>query len=475
MAFTPQRNKGRVIMAIHKLHDVDLEDLLASVYGSRDFGKPIPKYKIPDEAMPAEHAYNLIHDMLMLDGNARLNLATFVTTWMEPEARKIMSETFDKNMIDKDEYPQTAEIEMRCVTMLARLWNCQDPEHTIGCSTTGSSEACMLGGLAMKRRWQHRMRKQNKPTDKPNLVMGINVQVCWDKFCRYWDIEMRQAPMEPGRYTLNAEEAIKLCDENTIGVVGILGSTFTGEYEPIKEINDALDKLNKKTGWEIPIHVDAASGGFIAPFLQPKLKWDFRLKWVKSINTSGHKYGLVYPGVGWVVWRDKEELPEDLIFNVNYLGGQMPTFALNFSRSGNQIIAQYYNFLRLGFEGYRRVQQASQDVAIYLAKEIEKMGIFELLSNGSDIPVFCWKLKNPTNFTVFDLSERLRYHGWQVPAYTLPENLTNIAVMRVVVKEGFSLELANLFLKDIKSALDHFEKLPCKNPTEGGDEGGFHH
>jgi glutamate decarboxylase len=466
-------------MAISKIKDLAIDELLVEAYGSRDFDRPVPKYKIPANEMPARHAYNLVRDMLMLDGNSRLNLATFVTTYMEPEAQKLMAETFDKNMIDKDEYPQTAEMEMRCVSMLANLWHCQKPEDTIGCSTTGSSEACMLGGLAMKWRWRERMRKLGKPTDKPNLVMGINVQICWDKFCRYWDVEMRQVPMAPGRYALTAEEAIKLCDENTIGVVGILGSTFTGEYEPIEKINDALDKLNKKTGWEIPIHVDGASGGFIAPFLQPKLKWDFRLKWVKSINTSGHKYGLVYPGVGWVVWRDKEELPKDLVFNVNYLGGQMPTFALNFSRPGDQIVAQYYNFLRLGVDGYRRIQQVSQDVAMYLAKEIAKMGPFELLTNGSDIPVFCWKLKEPKNFTVFDLSERLRYNGWLVPAYTFPENLTDIAVMRVVVKEGFTMELANMLLKDIKSALEHFAGLPgpqVKHVTEKDKEkGGFHH
>jgi glutamate decarboxylase len=469
-------------MAISKVKgkkDIDIDELIVEAYGSRDFDQPVPKYKIPERPMPARHAYNLAHDMLMLDGNSRLNLATFVTTYMEPEAQKLMTETLDKNMIDKDEYPQTAEMEMRCVSMLARLWNCQEPKETIGCSTTGSSEAAMLGGLAMKWRWRERRRKQNKPTDKPNLVMGINVQICWDKFCRYWDIEARQVPMEPGRYALNAEEAIKLCDENTIGIIGILGSTFTGEYEPIKEIDAALDKLNAKTGWEIPLHVDAASGGFIAPFLQPDLLWDFRLKWVKSINTSGHKYGLVYPGVGWVVWSDKEELPKDLIFYVNYLGGKMPTFALNFSRPGAQIVAQYYNFLRLGKEGYRRIQQVCQDVAKYLSKEIEKLGIFELLSNGSDIPVFCWKLKQPMNFTVFDLSERLRYHGWLIPAYTFPENLTDIAVMRIVVKEGFTIELANLLLNDIKSALDHFASLPGEKKTKLTEEdkkkGGFHH
>lgn len=458
---------------------IDIDEIIGPTYGSVDFANKIPKYKIPEKEMLSDHAYNLVHDMLMLDGNARLNLATFVTTWMEPQAKQLMSETFDKNMIDKDEYPQTAEIEMRCVSMLAELWHCEKPQATIGCSTTGSSEAAMLGGLAMKWRWRERMRKQNKPIDKPNLVMGIDVQICWEKFCRYWDIEMRQAPMESGNYSLTAEQAIKLCDENTIGIVGVFGTTFTGEYEPIERINNAVDELNAKTGWEIPIHVDAASGGFVAPFLQPKIKWDFRLKWVKSINASGHKYGLVYPGVGWVVWRDQTQLPEDLIFKVNYLGGEMPTFALNFSRPGNQIIAQYYNFLRLGREGYKRIHHICQTAATYLSSEIAKLGPFELLTDGTAIPVFCWKLKEPQNYTLYDLSERLRYNGWLIPAYSLPENLTDIVVMRVVVKVGFTKELAEMLLSDIKRALDHFATLPDKKKTEitveDKKKSGFHH
>ena len=261
-----------------------------------------------------------------------------------------MAESFDKNMIDKDEYPQTAAMEMRCVNMLSRLWHAPDPDKATGCSTTGSSEAAMLGGLALKRRWQQRRKAEGKPADKPNLVMGINVQVCWDKFANYWDVEMRLVPMEGDRYHLSPEEAVKLCDENTIGVVAMLGSTFDGSYEQVKEISEPLDDLQERTGLDIPMHVDGASGGFIAPFLDPDLEWDFRLPRVQSINASGHKYGLVYPGVGWAIWRDAEALPEDLIFWVNYLGDDMPTFALNFSRPGAQVVAQYYNFLRLGFE-----------------------------------------------------------------------------------------------------------------------------
>ena len=297
-------------------------------------GNRIPRHEMPENDMPAEVAYQVIHDELMLDGNARMNLATFVTTWMEPEAEKLMAECFDKNMIDKDEYPQTAELEMRCVSMLSRLWHAPDTDQATGCSTTGSSEAAMLGGLALKRLWQKRRAADGKPADKPNLVMGINVQICWEKFANYWDVEMRLVPMDGDRFHLSAEEAVKQCDENTIGVVAILGSTFDGSYEPVKEICEALDDLQEQTGLDVPVHVDGASGAFIAPFIDPDLEWDFRLPRVASINTSGHKYGLVYPGVGWIIWRDSEALPDDLIFWVNYLGDNMPTFALNFSRPG---------------------------------------------------------------------------------------------------------------------------------------------
>jgi len=447
---------------LHNLSDDD--QLLAPTYGQRSLGKALPRFDIPENEMSAQTAYNVIRDELMLDGNARLNLATFVTTWMEPEARQLMTETFDKNMIDKDEYPQTAELELRCVNMLSRLWNSPSHEEAIGCSTIGSSEAAMLGGMALKWRWRERMKAEGKPTDKPNMVMGINVQVCWEKFCRYWDVEPRFVPLEGDRYILSAEEAVKLCDENTIGVIVIMGSTFDGSYEPVQEVNDALNVLQQEKGWDIPIHVDGASGGFVAPFLQPDLAWDFRVPRVKSINTSGHKYGLVYPGVGWVVWRAKEDLPDDLIFSVNYLGGEMPTFAINFSRPGNQVVAQYYNFLRLGRDGYTRIHKACQDVALYLSSEIEKMGPFTLLSDGSDIPVFAFALKEVTNFTVFDLSERLRDRGWLVPAYTFPANREDLAALRIVVKEGFSRDMADLLLKDIQRHLQFFESQPGYKP-----------
>jgi glutamate decarboxylase len=457
-----------------KMHHLrDRDRALAPAYARRELSRTVPKYELPNEEMSPRTAYNIIHDELMLDGNARLNLATFVTTWMESEARQLMVETFDKNMIDKDEYPQTAELELRCVNMLARLWNSPEADETIGTSTIGSSEACMLGGLALKWKWRERMKAKGKPTDRPNMVMGINVQVCWEKFCRYWDVEPRHVPMEGNRYILSAEEAVKLCDENTIGVVAVMGSTFTGQYEPVKEINDALDKLNAQTGWDVPIHVDGASGGFIAPFLQPDLEWDFRLKWVKSINTSGHKYGLVYPGVGWVVWRDRAELPDDLIFNVNYLGGEMPTFALNFSRPGNQVVAQYYNFLRLGKDGYRRIQRASQEVALYLSGQIARLGPFELLSDGGDIPVLAWKLKGESNFSLFDFAERMRDRGWLIPAYNLPENCQDVVVARIVVREGFSHDMAEMLLGDMRRQLEYFASQPKHAPRRTGSH--FHH
>jgi glutamate decarboxylase len=435
----------------------------------------IPRHRLPDGELPPDLAYQIIHDELMIDGNARLNLATFVTTWMEPQAQALMSECFDKNMIDKDEYPQTAELEMRCVSMLARLWNAPDAGQATGCSTTGSSEAAMLGGLALKRRWQHRRKAEGKPIDSPNIVMGINVQVCWEKFANYWDVEMRLVPMEGDRLHLSAEEAVKLCDENTIAVVPVLGSTFDGSYEPVKEICDALDDLQARTGLDVPVHVDGASGAFVAPFVDPDLEWDFRLPRVASINASGHKYGLVYPGVGWVVWRDAEALPDDLVFWVNYLGDNMPTFALNFSRPGAQVVGQYYNFLRLGFEGYRRVQAYARDVATGLSGRIAELGPFELLTKGDELPVFAFTLKDGIdNFTVFDVSNALRERGWLLPAYTFPKNREDLAALRVVVKRGFSEDLADLLIHDLERQLPRLQKQSA--PVHDRDTAtAFHH
>jgi glutamate decarboxylase len=434
-------------MALHKKVDLpDEPDVDINPIYVQEAGHEVPMHTMPRGGMLPGTALQAVRDELILDGNPRLNLATFVTTWMEPQAEALIAGCLGKNMIDKDEYPQTAELESRCVNILANLWHARAGSDATGCSTTGSSEACMLGGMALLWRWLER-----GGTGQPNLVMGANVQVCWEKFCRYWRVEPRKVPLGPGWLHLTGREAVARCDENTIGVVAILGSTFDGSYEPVAEISGELDNLAAGGGPDLPIHVDAASGGFIAPFLHPDLVWDFRLPRVASINASGHKYGLVYPGVGWVVWRDPQALPEDLVFNVNYLGGQMPTFALNFSRSGAQVIAQYYNFLRLGFEGYRRVQQACQDVALHLSSQIAGMGQFELLTDGSELPVFAFKLAgDQAGYSVFDLSERLRTRGWLVPAYTLPENLTGTAVMRIVVRNGFSRDLADVFLADLR-------------------------
>lgn len=436
-------------------------DRLTPVYARRSMTGDLKKYTLNSDSIDSTTAYNIIHDELMLDGNAKLNLATFVTTWMEPEARQLMAETFEKNMIDKDEYPQTAEIEKRCINIVSNLFHA--PENGVGASAIGSSEAVMLAGLAFKWKWRQRRQTAGKSTDKPNMVLGANVQVVWEKFCRYWDVEPRYIPMEKGRYVITPEEVEKLCDENTIAVVAILGTTFTGEFEPIEDINNKIKEINEKTGWSIPLHVDAASGGFVAPFIHPELKWDFILSEVKSINTSGHKYGLVYPGVGWVVWRDKEELPEELIFHVNYLGGDMPTFTLNFSRPGNQIIGQYYNFLRLGRNGYTKIMRALQEIAMHLSRRIEKIPQFELISDGSAIPVFAIKLKdNITDYSVFDISDRLRMHGWQVPAYTMPEHAEDVEVLRVVIREGFSYDMAEMLLEHIHECIEHFENDGAK-------------
>ncbi|MGW0759914.1 glutamate decarboxylase [Streptomyces sp. NPDC002814] len=430
-----------------------------------------PKHRLPDRPMAPTTAYQLVHDELMLDSNSRLNLATFVTTWMEPQADILMAECRDKNMIDKDEYPRTAELERRCVAMLADLWNAPDPAAAVGCSTTGSSEACMLAGMALKRRWS----KRNQG-GRPNLVMGVNVQVCWDKFCAFWEVEARQVPMDGERFHLDPQAAAELCDENTIGVVGVLGSTFDGSYEPIADLCAALDDLQKRTGLDIPVHVDGASGAMVAPFLDEDLVWDFRLPRVASINTSGHKYGLVYPGVGWALWRSPAELPEELVFRVNYLGGDMPTFALNFSRPGAQVVAQYYTFLRLGREGYRAVQQSTRDVARGLAEQVAALGDFRLLTKGDELPVFAFTTgPDVTSYDVFDVSRRLRERGWLVPAYTFPPNREDLSVLRVVCRNGFSADLAELFVEDLGRLVPELRRQPGPLTRDREMATGFHH
>ena len=432
---------------------------------------PIPQFEMPDHGTRPEVVYRYIHDDMLLDGNSRLNLATFVTTWMEPEAEKLMAEAFDKNMIDKDEYPKTAEIEKRCVNMVAHLFHAPSDGEGIGVSTVGSSEAVMLAGLAMKWRWRARRSDAGEPSERPNLVLGSNVQVVWEKFCRYWDVEPRYIPMQDGRYVITPDEVVERIDENTIGVVTILGTTFTGEYEPIKEIHDAVVASNSDTGFDVPVHVDAASGGFVAPFLQPDLVWDFQLPQVKSINVSGHKYGLTYPGIGFVVWRSEDDLPSDLVFHVNYLGGDMPTFTLNFSRPGNQIIGQYYNFLRLGRDGYTRMMLTLSLFATDLAEAIGAMDEFELVSNGSAIPAFAFSVSQSEPFTAFDVSDRLRTNGWQVPAYTMPDNATDVTVLRIVIREGFTQDMAQQLLTDLRSAVTWLRNAP----PSGAAPAGFSH
>ena len=440
--------------------------LFTPAYGSRSMSQAVPKYRLQEEGLSPEVTLDLIRDEIRLDGDAKLNLATFVTTYMDEHAEKLMSLTADKNMIDKDEYPQTAEIEDRCTKIIADLWNHEDPKEALGFSCVGSSEAVMLGGLALKFRYKKRRQQKGLPFDKPNLVLGSNAQICWDKFCRYWDVEPRFVPVEKGRYCLGVQEAIDLVDENTIGVVAILGSTFTGEYEDVKGLDKALERYNAKTNHQIPIHVDAASGGFVAPFLQPKLEWDFRLKWVASINSSGHKYGLVYPGLGWLLFANKESLPEELIFNVNYLGANMPTLTLNFSRPASQVIAQYYNFLRLGFSGYKAIHKTCQNVALFLSKEIAQTSLFTILSKGLDLPLLSFTFIKPMNFTLFELSDRLRMKGYQVPAYTMPQNLKDLTIMRMVIREGFTMQMAENLMIAFKDALEYFSNQPDRKPQD---------
>ncbi|MFI9507622.1 glutamate decarboxylase [Nocardia sp. NPDC052566] len=418
----------------------------------------VPRFKVPDGPMSPDAAAALIRDELILDGNARLNMATFCTTWMEPQARALIVETLDRNVVDHDQYPQTVELEARCVNMLDNLW--RDPDGiSVGCSTGGSSEAAMLGGLAMKFSWRDRRRAAGLPEDRPNLVLPTAVHTCWPKFCQYWDVEPRWMPIEAPEYTLDPTRLPEFCDENTIGVIGVLGSTQVGKLDPIERMAAELDALQQRTGLDIPLHVDAAVGGFVTPFLEPDLVWDFRLPRVQSINTSGHKFGLVFPGVGWIVWQEPSALPKDLVMSCELLGGSIDTFTLNFSRSGAPVIAQYYNFLRLGFEGYRAVQQTCCDVARYLAAEMAEIGSLQVLSGGEHIPVLAVRIDpdHEHRFTVYDLADRLRLRGWQAPTYALPPNLEHISVIRFVIRNGFSRDVAEMLMTDLRREVAYLE------------------
>ena len=465
-------------MTLHAKDSIEghIED---SIFSSKGLSQATPKYKFPLRELNPDEAYQAVHDELMLDGNSRQNLATFCQTWEEPQVHALMDLCIDKNLIDKDEYPQAAELERRCVHMLADLWNAPDADNTIGTSGIGSSEACMLAGMAAKWRWRERRRAEGKSTDSPNMVCGP-VQVVWHKFAKYWDVEIREIGMSPGKYCMDVEQMLELVDENTILVMPTFGVTYTGTYEPVQELAEALDRLQAETGLDVDIHIDGASGAFLAPFCAPEVIWDFRLPRVKSISTSGHKFGLAPLGVGWVVWRDVAELPDDLIFHVTYLGGDMPVFQINFSRPAGQIAAQYYDFLRLGREGYQRVHQASYDSCAVIAEAIVKLGPFELICSGdplTGIPAVTWKLIDGVDpgFTLYDLADRLRIRGWQVPAYPLTGSLSDLAVQRVLIRQDLSRDLVDILLADFADAVAHFDRHPIAVSMTKEESSGFSH
>ncbi|KIW04809.1 glutamate decarboxylase [Verruconis gallopava] len=438
---------------------LDEDTFTASVYGSKFAAQDLPKHEMPENEMPKEIAYRMIKDDLTLDGTPTLNLASFVTTYMEDEAEKLMVDAFPKNFIDYEEYPVSADIQNRCVSMIARLFNA--PTHddsctAVGTSTIGSSEAIMLGVLAMKKRWANKRKAEGKPFDKPNIVMNSAVQVCWEKAARYFDVEEKYVFCTEDRYVIDPEECVNLVDENTIGICAIVGTTYTGEYEDVKAINDLL--IKKKI--DCPIHVDAASGGFVAPFVNPSYVWDFRLEKVVSINVSGHKYGLVYPGVGWVIWRDPEYLPQELVFNINYLGADQASFTLNFSRGASQIIGQYYQLIRLGKKGYRAIMMNLTRTADYLSANLEALGM-KILSkkSGAGLPLVAFRLPEGKLYDEFALAHQLRERGWVVPAYTMAPHSEKLKLMRVVVREDFSKSRCDALICDIKFAIQTLDRL----------------
>ena len=446
--------------------DKNIDEGADIIFGSEEMRESAPAQFIPSH----QTAYQIVKDETFPQTQPRLNLATFVTTYMDDYGTRLMNEAVGINYIDETEYPRVAVMCGRCINMVANMWNTPEKcEWKTGAVGIGSSEACMLGGVAAWLRWRERRKAEGKPFDRPNLIMSTAYQVVWEKFCQLWQIEMRTVPITKEHPTLNIEETIRMCDENTICVVPIMGVTWTGMNDDVEALDKALDKHNKKTGHDIPIHIDAASGGFILPFLQPDKKWDFRLKWVLSISTSGHKYGLVYPGLGWVIWRDKKFLPKDMSFSVNYLGASITQVGLNFSRPAAQILAQYYNFIHLGFQGYKEIHENSMDIAKYCHDEIGKMPYFENYSEELENPLFIWYM-NPAydraaKWTLFDLQDKLMQSGWMVPAYTMPKNIEDMVVMRVVVRQGMSRDMADMLIKDIKDAVAELDKLVYPTPS----------
>ncbi|MBR2428405.1 MAG: glutamate decarboxylase [Alistipes sp.] len=439
-----------------------------AVYGSEEMLRPAPTMTIPEHPTTPEIAYRMVKDETYAETQPRLNLATFVTTYMDEHATRLMNEAVSMNYIDQTEYPRVAVMASRCINILANLWNTPEKgESKTGALGIGSSEACMLGGVSAWLRWRKRRQAEGKPYDKPNLVMSAGMQVVWEKFCQLWQIELRQVPLTREHRTLCPKEAIKLCDENTICVVPIAGVTWTGLNDDIEALDKELERYNAATGYNIPIHVDAASGGFILPFISPDTKWDFRLKWVASISTSGHKFGLVYPGLGWVIWRDKSMLPDEMSFSVNYLGAEVTQVGLNFSRPAAQVLGQYYNFIRLGREGYHDVQRNSMEIARYCHQRIGDMECFENYSSEVVNPLFVWSLaeeyEKRAKWTLYDLQAVLQQSGWMVPAYSMPKDIEDMTVMRIVIRQGMSRDMADMLLKDIENGVAELEKL--KYPT----------
>lgn len=445
-------------------------DAKTAVYASENMLQPSPADRIPDGPTTPEIAYRLVKDEMYSQTQPRLNLATFVTTYMDEQATRLMNDAISINYIDETEYPRVAVMSAKCINILANLWNTsEENKWKTGALAIGSSEACMLGGVAAWLRWRKKRQAQGKPVDRPNFVISAGYQVVWEKFAQLWQIEMRTVPLTLEKETLDPGDAIGMCDENTICIVPIEGVTWTGLNDDVEALDKALDRYNAETGYDIPIHVDAASGGFILPFLKPNLKWDFRLKWVLSISTSGHKYGLVYPGLGWVIWKDKSELPEEMSFSVNYLGASVTQVGLNFSRPAAQILGQYYQFVRLGFQGYKDIQQNCMDIAEYLHGEIGGMHPFVKFSEEVVNPLFIWYMKpeyqQDAFWTLYDLQDKLKQNGWMVPAYTLPKNIEEYVVMRIVIRNGFSRDMADMLLNDIRSAVDELEKLEYPTPS----------
>eukprot|EP00511_Aplanochytrium_stocchinoi_P009187 CAMPEP_0204863496 /NCGR_PEP_ID=MMETSP1348-20121228/3354_1 /ASSEMBLY_ACC=CAM_ASM_000700 /TAXON_ID=215587 /ORGANISM="Aplanochytrium stocchinoi, Strain GSBS06" /LENGTH=570 /DNA_ID=CAMNT_0052013835 /DNA_START=95 /DNA_END=1807 /DNA_ORIENTATION=+ len=462
-------------------------------YASRVCDESLQDDRLVEVGFPARYCLREVEDMHSLDFSQNLNTSSYVNVVAEPEEEEVALMGLKVNLADQTVYPASFRMHNKCVNIVANLWNCPKPKDFdnnggtyAGAGTVGSTEACLLSGLALKFRWRKwYARKYNKSEEevlsiRPNLVISTLYQAAWEKLFKYFDIIPKFVRPSYKEMKIDPEKVGALIDEHTMGVVCIMGNHYSGHYDRVDLVDAIVEKVNKEKGLEVGIHVDAASGGFVAPFQEYLPPWDFRLKNVMSISASGHKFGEAVCGTGWLVWRQKERLAEHVAISVSYLGGHADSYTLNFSRPAAGLYSQMYKFFRLGREGYTQITENMMAVAKYIRDEIKGMKgedgvtpLFEILDDGDKgcLPVVAAML-NPDLHLPFDdvdLQYALVQGHWYVSGYAMafehPTQKTQLALFhdqvssktmfRIVVKSNLTIRLAEHLVETFHGAIKY--------------------